>query len=257
MSLSGYTDIALLFNHMKELIKVGLQMGKYEYVLERLVQFRKSLNLTQVQMAEKLNIGQEQYSYLENGKVKITAELLQALNGLGLDINYLITGEYNDICKNMVFDMFESVTNEEYRKKMKRLMIYLLNIVFIKDTTDETAVGEEQSLLMSLEKYGEEFSMLLYVREKLNLSQIAMADELGLGIKKYRKLEKELIYPDAELLFVLWQKSNCPPVLFLDLCDRELYIIDLFWNELSKEQRIKIEDIFHEIEQCCKKDLLQ
>lgn len=258
MSLSGYANIALLFNHMKELIKVGLQMGKYEYVLERLVEFRKSLNLTQVQMAEKLNISQEQYSYLENGKVKITAELLEALNELGLNVNYLITGEYDDICKNLVSDIFESVKNEEYRKKMKRLMIYLLNIVFIKETMDgPEAEEEEQSLLRYLEKYGQAFSMLLYVREKLHLSQIAMADELGLGIKKYRKLEKELIYPDAELLFALWQKSNCPPVLFLNICDRELYIINLFWSELSKEQRMKIEDIFRDIEQCCKNNLLQ
>lgn len=233
-------------------------MGKYECVLERLVEFRKSLNLTQVQMAEKLNISQEQYSYLENGKVKITAELLRALNEMGLDVNYLITGEYDDICKNVVSDMFQSVKNEEYRKKMKRLMIYLLNIVFVKETTDETEPeGEERNLLRYLEKYGEAFSMLLYVREKLHLSQIAMADELGLGIKKYRKLEKEVIYPDAELLFVLWQKSDCPPVLFLDICDRELYVINLFWNELSKEQRLKIEDIFCNIEQCCKKNLLQ
>ena len=242
---------------VKVLIKVGLRMGKYEYVLERLAGFRKSLNLTQVQMAEKLNIGQEQYSYLENGRVKITAEMLQVFSELGLDVNYLITGKSDHMDKSRIVSMVESVQNEEYKKKMKRLMIYLLNIALIKDEPDKTdKEGEEKNLLVHLEKCGDGFSMLLYVRKKFHLSQVAMADELGLGIKKYRKLEKELIYPDAELLFTLWQMSECPPVLFLNICDRELYIIDLFWNMLSKKQKMKIEDVFHNVEQFCDSNLL-
>ena len=107
-----------------------------------------------------------------------------------------------------------------------------------------------------LEKCGDEFSMILYVRKKFHLSQVAMADELGVGIKKYRKLEKELIYPDAELLFVLWQKSGCPPVLFLDICDRELYIIELFCNMLSGEQKMRIETIIRDVEQFCNSNLI-
>ena len=37
----------------------------------------------------------------------------------------------------------------------------------------------------------------------MNTSQIAMAEKLGLGIKKYRDIEKEKIYPDAETLVSL------------------------------------------------------
>lgn len=242
---------------IKVLIKVGLQMGKYEQVLERLVRFRKTKNLTQVQMAEKLNISQEQYSYLENGKAKITADMLKALDGLGLDINYLITGKDDGGADSpRVEGIFETVGNEEYRKKLKRLLVYLLSIIYIKDT-EIGNVGEDEgeNLLKYLEKYGDDFSMILYVRKRLQYSQIVMADQLGLGIKKYRKLEKEIIYPDAELLFLLWSKSKYPPVLFLNLCDRELYIIDLFWSALPQEQKTKIADILHNIELCCSKDI--
>lgn len=234
------------------LIKVGLHMGKYEYVLERLAEFRKSLNLTQAEMAEKLNISQEQYSYLENGKVKITAEMLHVFSKMGLSVNYLITGREERGTGSRFAGMFEAAGNEEYKRKMKRLMVYLLNLIFISGAPERVNENDNgRDLLQYLEKCGGDFSMILYVRTKFHLSQIAMADELGVGIKKYRKLEKELIYPDAELLFVLWQKSGCQPILFLDICDRELYIIDLFWNMLSEEQTAKARTLFRDVEQFC------
>lgn len=232
-------------------------MSKYEYVLERLIQFRKSLEMTQAQMAEKLNISQEQYSYLENGKVKITAELMKSLTGLGLDINYLITGKNSEgTDKNQIRIIFETVKNTEYQNKMIRLLVYLLNLVLIKEK-DDTEEDNNQRLLGYLEKHWDDFSMILYVREQLHYSQLTMADELGLGIKKYRKLEKELIYPDAELLLEIYKKSKYPPILFLDICDRKLYIMDLLWRKLSEEQKATIKDIFYNVEQCCRNGISQ
>ena len=51
--------------------------------------------------------------------------------------------------------------------------------------------------------------MTCFVRDKMNTSQIAMAEKLGLGIKKYRDIEKEKIYPDAETLVSLYNMSAC------------------------------------------------
>lgn len=221
-------------------------MSGYEYVLERLIQFRNALNLTQSQMAEKLNISQEQYSYLETGKVKITAEILKALAALGLDINYFITGEFSyDTEKNKISAMFESVEDAECKVRLKRLLIYLLCMVAMKNKDRKS---KNQMLLEYLEKNWDNFSMVLYVRESLEYAQIPMADELGLGIKKYRKLEKGKIYPDAELLLELYKKSQYPPILFLDICDREAYIMDLFLNELPKEQQMQVKDIFFNVD---------
>lgn len=231
-------------------------MSKYEYVLDRLIYFRKSLKMTQVQMAEKLNISQEQYSYLENGKVKITAEILKGLNELGLDINYLITGKNSDSTnKNKISMILENVKSTEYKSKMIRLLVYLLSLVAIKDKENDIEESKNQKLLGYLEKHWDDFSMILYVREQLHCSQLTMADELGLGIKKYRKLEKEIIYPDAELLFEICRISKYPPVLFLDICDRKIYILDLLWNELTEKQRVTIKDIFYNVDQCCRNEI--
>ncbi len=231
-------------------------MSKYEYVLDRLIQFRKSMEMTQAQMAKKLNISQEQYSYLENGKVKITAELLKDFNKMGLDINFLITGRNNELTDgNRISIVFEKYTNSEYKNRMIRLLVYLLGLVMVKDKTGNSEENKMQMLLEYLEKHWDDFSMISFVREQLSCSQITMADQLGLGIKKYRKLEKEIIYPDAELLFDIYKKAKYPPVLFLNLCDRKLYIIDLFWEKLTEKQKVTIKNIFNNVEQCCRSEL--
>ncbi len=231
-------------------------MSKYEYVLDRLIQFRKSMEMTQTQMAKKLNISQEQYSYLENGKVKITAELLKDFNKMGLDINFLITGRNNELTdRNRISIVFEKYTNSEYKNRMIRLLVYLLGLVMVKDKTGNSEENKMQMLLGYLEKHWDDFSMIAFVREQLCCSQITMADQLGLGIKKYRKLEKEMIYPDAELLFDICKKAKYPPVLFLNLCDRKLYIIDLLWEKLTEKQKVTIKDIFNNVEQCCRSEL--
>lgn len=221
-------------------------MSGYEYVLERLIQFRKSLNLTQAKMAEKLNISQEQYSYLETGKVKITAELLKKLAELGLDINYFITGELCDNSgENKLSLMFQSLEGSEHKTELKRMICYMICLLGGKAGGDKST---NQRLLDYMNMHRDDFSMVLFVREDLNYQQIPLANELGLGIKKYRKMEKGSIYPDAELLYELYKKSGYLPILFLDICDREEYVMDLFWNEIPKERQAQLRDIFVNID---------
>ncbi len=220
-------------------------MSEYEYVLDRLIQFRKELNLTQLEMADKLNISQEQYSYLENGKVKITAEVLGQLAELGLDINYLITGEVSEkLCDNKLSQMFEAAENHERAAELKRVFCSMLCLLGGETSGNKS---RNQRLLEYLDKHHDDFSMVLYVREELEYSQIRLANELGLGIKKYRKLEKGSIYPDAEVLSELYHKAKYSPLLFLDICDREMYIMDLFWNEIPENRQAQLQKIFTNI----------
>ena len=57
----------------------------------RLEEARKQLGLTQEQVAEKLGISQNNYSYLENGKVKIDSDYLLAFAEIfGCSVDYLL-----------------------------------------------------------------------------------------------------------------------------------------------------------------------
>lgn len=223
-------------------------MNSYKNILGRLVQFRKELGLTQDDMAEKLNISQEQYSYYENGKVKISADVLKQLSDLGLDINYFISGVYYDkICDNGLDVIFGK---QKYSKQTKRMLVYILCLVTMNEGGKK---GKYQRLLEYMQMHLEDFSMIAYIKDELGYAQIPLADELGLGIKKYRKLEKGQIYPDAELLYELYEKSKYPPILFLDICDRQEYAICLIWNELTNDQQRNVKEIISFIDKKIKK----
>lgn len=219
-------------------------MDGYKQVLNRLVQFRKSMTLTQQQMAEKLGITQEQYSCFENGREKITADILQKLEEMGLDINLFILGRNASQTVSELSVMYERVKNTEYGKDINRIASYILGIISLSGSKMET--GNIQ-LLRYLSQHWDDFSMILFVREQHGYSQMVMADVLGVGIKKYRKLEKEIIYPDAELLYRLCEKGKYQPVLFLDSCDRKLYIMELIWNEIDSEKKKKAKNVFHDL----------
>ena len=59
----------------------------------RLKEKRKSLHLTQEQMAEKLNVSVKHYGGVERGIAGLSIEnLIEASNILGIDLDYLIKG---------------------------------------------------------------------------------------------------------------------------------------------------------------------
>lgn len=71
--------------HMEDYrIKMGMRLKKK----------RKMLNLTQEQMAEKLNVSIKHYVGAERGRAGLSMENLIEICGiLGTDLNYLILGE--------------------------------------------------------------------------------------------------------------------------------------------------------------------
>ena len=67
-------------------------MGEYTDVLKRLIMYRKSLGMVQTEVAKKVGIGQEMYSYIENGSVKISGHLLLEFMKIGFGTDELIAG---------------------------------------------------------------------------------------------------------------------------------------------------------------------
>lgn len=47
-------------------------------------------------------------------------------------------------------------------------------------------------------------------------SQMKMANQIGVNIKKYRLLEQEDVKPDAELLLNVYKLTECKPGFFMD-----------------------------------------
>lgn len=218
-------------------------MGNYSDMLKRLQMYRKSMGLFQKQLAQKLGISQEQYSYLENGITKLSSKNMKALSQAGFNIDFLISGEeFND--DNSELDKIESQFESA---EEKNFVLKIVAEVVIRRIENNYGIHEKLNidnkyveLLKAFINEWDDFSMVGYVRKNQQISQIEMAQKLGVGIKKYRDIEREKRYPDAELLFSLYSMSGYQPMLFLDICDRKLLVIRIIWNELSANERKNI-----------------
>ncbi len=101
-----------------------IKIGKF------IAQCRKNKNLTQAQLAEKLNITDRAVSKWENGKsMPDSSIMLELCNELGITVNDLLSGEvvsmdnYNKQMDNKLLEMIKQ--KEEYDKRLLRIEIVL------------------------------------------------------------------------------------------------------------------------------------
>ena len=214
-------------------------MSDYDEMLKRLQAYRKSLGLKQRQICKTVGVTQEQYSYLENGLVKLTDDNLKALYGIGLDLDYLITGkEYDYTAEDLdiLLPEFEESHKDFVMKMIAEVIVEKWSRGSLRQDMPEEALKNVHLLSAALQSW-DRFSMVEFVREDSNFSQFDMMQKLGIGIKKYRALEKEERYPDAELLLNLYSMSGYPPAMFMNISDRRLLAIKTIWIMLKSKEK--------------------
>lgn len=98
--------------------------------MNRLKELRKSKNLTQVELANFIGISQNNYSYWENGKVKIDNQSLKKLSTFyDVSIDYILGNENNNIISRdeiETLDLYKKLTDIE-KNKTKGYMQGLLD----------------------------------------------------------------------------------------------------------------------------------
>lgn len=216
-------------------------MGNYDDMLKRLVTYRKSLGLLQKQIGGLIGLSQEQYSYLESGTTKITDKNLKAFSDVGMNIDYLLTGKNYDYSAEELDEVLGEFDGTDRNFAMKMLAEVIVERFDRIDITERENVTEKNiRLLTAISQSWNDFSMINFVREEQNCSQIEMAQRLGIGIKKYRDIERENRYPDAEILVNLYGMSGYQPTLFMDVQDRRLMAIKMIWGALKSDEKKNI-----------------
>ncbi|MDE6892166.1 MAG: helix-turn-helix domain-containing protein [Lachnospiraceae bacterium] len=220
---------------------------KYDNFLLRLNQYRLRLNMTQEDTSNELGITQSQYSKMELGKTIIPYKIMETLMKMGWDVDYLVTGKesfQNTSELNTLIDRVE----ESYRKDLLGVAAWFLeqginkcalNISF--ETKCEIGILKK----MAME---ENFESVLYEARKIaGIAQIPMSEKLGVNIKKYRKLEKKQICPDAELLLRIYEETGCKPSLLFECADVGRLIINDLWNCITPPERKNILSLLEQV----------
>ena len=212
-----------------------ISMSKnYQHFLQRFHEYRISQNMTQEELSSKMGIGQSQLCKIENGALNMSYSLLQKLERMSWSVDYLITGEVTENEDKHLKVFFESLSSED-RESIQQLMTWIFSNK-LKDSKNKNLACELAVLKLYFSQE-EKKSPLYYVREYMGLSQIAMAERIGVNIKKYGKLERNVTKPDAEILYRIYEITGCRPGLFFREQKIGWYITNHMWNTLGSNER--------------------
>ena len=221
----------------------------YEEFLKRLVQYRIRLNMTQETISRQLGITQSQLSKQELGKIIVPYKSLVSFMKMGWDVDYLLTGKSFRREESKLTDMLNDVEEVNY-KPMLEFIAWTLARGIEKSASGLSMEDQCEICILKMKCNEDTDESIMYeIRKIAGEAQIAMAERLGVNIKKYRALDKEQVFPDAELLIGIYEITGCRPSLFLMDDHIEDVIIDDLWSRVDSERRKEILAIISQVEQ--------
>lgn len=227
-------------------------MCEYSDVCRRVAQYRYQSGFSQEQMANILDMTQENYSHIENGKVKIAGSVIRDFFKLGWDIDYIITGRRFEL-HNDFSDTFMEFEDKNDRSFASRMIAELMILQMLK--TNHTLTDEQRSIVKITCYYlrhWDNFSMFAFIRTLEGVNQTVMAGKLGVSYKTYGAFERETKFPDALMLMECYNQYGYQPSLYLKYFDRKAIILNSIWENFDNVVRSKMNSCINNL-----KDILE
>lgn len=211
-------------------------------MLERFVEYRKSLSMIQVDISEQLGITQSRFSKNETGSLAITNDILTGLYLSGWDIDYIITGVKRKSRPKTLQD--ELIEFSEENEIFKLIYWALYNYCVNENILEEYDL--ELKILYQLCHVPDENHTVFYILRKLiGLSQEECAKLFTITVKKCRKFEKGRAYPDADMLRHVYSTTKCRPSLLLEIKSVKWDIIENIWSGIDREKQLLILNVIN------------
>ena len=163
-----------------------IKIGKF--IAER----RKKNNLTQMQLAEKLNITDRAISKWENGKaMPDSGVMLELCNELKISVNELLSGEmiemnnYNEIVEKNLLDMVKQKEESDKRLLSMEIVIGVLSIIILLSSTFAASFFEMENWIRILLIVGGVIPTIIGMLFGLKIEQTAGYYECGKCNHKY------------------------------------------------------------------------
>ena len=207
---------------------------EYGEIPHRLQEYRKYMSKNQEEMGELLCVSQSHYCRLESGRNILSFEIIRTFWAKGGDIFWLITGERYR--RGILDEYMEKCKSPDDRPEVLRLLIWVTRQGLRKARIQ--VPGELRNMwkyvILAENQYRED-NIWINIRRAEKLSQKLMADKIEIDVKRYRRLERLELQPDAYILMTLYRRLSYSPLLFLE---NELYfpdVINRIWEEFPGE----------------------
>lgn len=156
----------------------------YRETLQRIILHRKICQVSQKRMGEFLGISQSQYSKMELGRLEIPFEVVDSWAQAGWDVDYFVTGR-----QRLDADCLE-LSGEYILNGRQELFEELFDRFDSGDIGLCPEAGNEERALRQLVKQPGEHYLLCNARQLNGMSQEVMSRCLGIGVRKYRRMEQ-------------------------------------------------------------------
>ena len=216
-------------------------MGRdYSEVAGRLQSYRRAQRKTQKEMSIDMGVSQSHYAKLESGATVISYACLKKFERNGGDINYLITGYYSDA--GVLNDYINQCATSEGKLRMHRLIVWVVNLGLAIEQSREEELSEAvfKNLRLAQMEFDMSWSVWKSIRKLDEITQYQMAEILGMNIKRYVRLENEIIGPDAEILYRLYSGLSYNPCVAMSSLKHNLKECNEAWNSFSQEAKNKL-----------------
>lgn len=218
--------------------------NNYISVAKRLKIYREKLSISQNNMANLLGVTQSHYSRLEEGKKIISYQSLNNFKRNGGDIQFLITGEWIKVGK--IDQYLEKCCQIQDKEELLKLIIWA-------SKQGEKIEGEnkgefEKTFLSKKLEFSEGVWKAIRITE--NLTQVEMASLLDINIKRYRRIEKKEILPDADILYSLHVQLNYSPLIVMDSDFFYLNELNGIWEKFSENTIRQLDELIQKGIRC-------
>lgn len=207
---------------------------EYGEIPHRLQEYRKHISKSQEEMGALLCVSQSHYGRLESGKNILSFEIIKTFLGKGGDIFWLITGEHYQ--RGIMDQYLEKCKSPDDRPEVLRLLIWVIRQGLRKSRLQvPQELRNMWKYVVLAENEYRENNIWINIRRAEGFSQKQMADKMEIDVKRYRRLERLELQPDAYILMTLYRRLSYSPLLFLE---DKLYfpdVINRIWEEFSGE----------------------
>lgn len=213
----------------------------YSEVIERLQAYRQAQRMTQEEMSAELGVSQGYYAKLESGEHIISYDCLKTFEKNGGDVHFLITGQCLE--STILDDYIETCRTREGRREMFRFILAVLNLGLGMMQDGQFVLREDiyknlRFMQMELDRPG---NIWKNIRRMDGITQLQMADILGINIKRYMRLEKEITKPNADILQRLYCSLSYVPTLVVQPLSYHLRECGAVWKIFPRELRRRLE----------------
>lgn len=217
----------------------------YSEVPQRLCAYRKALEKTQKEMAEKFGVKQDHYSRLESGKTFLSYRNLLCFVSNGGDIYYLITGKERYVgVIDAYLDNFKLLRDKV--EIVKLILWATYQSISYEKSNEIYEIKRAWKHIELIENEKKMNSIWRNIRKVEGLSQQRMAERLDINIKRYQRMENLRTKPDAEILHSLFFDLGYSPLVMMKQDMFYLDEINKIWDEFPEKTRERLEGVIEQ-----------